>query len=310
MWANSLSVFRNSNDKIKNKLAITCSVWAMCFFTLGCAKNFNLFTEMSDKTTDEAIYYDAKVAVSKGNWTTAITKISRLTAGYQAHREVQVLLASAYVGRCGLDVLALADSLQNAGTNSFFGLLFTAFSGATATNVADCETAETTLKNVWGTPNPSSGNPVNENVLMAFIGLAKIGAILNADGDLDKNNVVDWTIATTNHPCDNSGAGDTALPVADVNQIITGFALAMQSLIAAGSTTPSLLAAAVTACQASSLSGQALGAVCTATTTTGIAGTDRQNMRALIEEDVSKVGLAIRSGSSFATSLVACPNTN
>lgn len=265
----------------------------------GCARGTNFFKEMSDKTSDSAIYYDANKALETGAWTTAITAVGMLSTTWQAKRDVQVLLASAYAGRCGLDVLTMASNLASpAGGSSLFQVLFTAMNGATASSLADCVTAEQKLKTIWGSASPSASNPVKENVLMAFIALAKIGAVLNADGDVaPKDNTLDWTrlAASTNHPCDNGGGGDTALPAADASQIVTGFALMIQGFTAAGSTGSGSLATFMALC--TSNAALLASGICTATDVASVTGAHRLAIRALLEETTDGIGLKIYNDS-------------
>lgn len=221
----------------ENSLSASRKFWSYTVLLVVVGLNLacsNLFLEMSDKTTDKAKFYAAKLKLDQSDWTGAIADILSMTADYQARREVKVVLASAYAGRCGLDFLDLAEKLQNAGATSFMSVLFNAFRLKTATNLADCRSAETVLKTIGATAARTS----EENLLMAFVSLAKIGVILaiRADGDVD--GVVDTNFS----PCDSNGANGLAdLPddasatnYADTTEIATGFGLFMTSVAMAG----------------------------------------------------------------------------
>src|SRR4051812_28398315 len=76
------------------------------FFTSSC---LNLYSELADKNSDAALFYEAKDYSNQKDFDSAINVIEgQMGAGYQARRDVQVFLASAYAGRCGLEYLQMA----------------------------------------------------------------------------------------------------------------------------------------------------------------------------------------------------------
>lgn len=198
---------------------------------MGCA---NLFLEMADKTTDDALYFAAKLKADQYDWTGAITDIGNTTADFQARRDVRVFLAGLYAGRCGLDLIDLSNKIQNAGSTSLFSVLLAAFVGKTQTHLDDCLTAETILKSVGATAGTRT---TEENIKMAFVAMAKMGVILNIRADADADGALDAGFT----PCNsNTATGDADMPAtdasnADLTEMITGIALVFTSLAGIGS---------------------------------------------------------------------------
>lgn len=198
---------------------------------LGCA---NVFLEMSDKTTDDALFFAAKLKADQYDWTGAIEDIGDTSTDFQARRDVRVFLAGLYAGRCGLDLIDLSNKIQNAGSTSLFSVLLAAFVGKAQTHLDDCRTAETILKSVGAT---AGARTTEENIKMAFVAMAKMGVILNIRADAD----ADGTLDTGFTPCNsNTATGDADMPAtdasnADLTEMITGIALVFTSLAGIGS---------------------------------------------------------------------------
>ncbi|MBX9767086.1 MAG: hypothetical protein K2X47_07440, partial [Bdellovibrionales bacterium] len=284
----------------KNSLRI----WPAClglFLITGCA---NVLTEMSEKDSDKAKLFDAQAAIDQGQWTTAITKISQMSTTYQTLREIQVLKASAYAGRCGLNILELLTAIQNGGSSTnLFATMMTSMTGATAQDLADCLQAETTLKAVSAIPSSDK----KENLLMALTSLVKIGAILALRGDANGDGTLDWS-RTGSFPCDPT-TGTTALPVADVNEIGTGLFLFILSMGAFGSTGTTALDSLTSFCDTPP-AGAPTG-FCTMTSTSSYVGADgiaaRNIIRRLVEQTTG-VGLGLCTGDCLQGTLNECDN--
>lgn len=185
----------------------------------GCKQN--IFDEIAQKDTDEAKYFQAKMEINNRNYSTAIILLESLTPSFVAARERVSVYASAYSGRCGLEFLTLLDNLQNTGASTILSLLMGGFTGADATNVQDCIDAETIL-DVLGDQSQRNGN---ENLLMAFNGLAKVGTILSSLADIDADGNTDGTFDQCN---------TTDLPEPMVREVGAGIAVALLSLAAIG----------------------------------------------------------------------------
>ena len=185
----------------------------------GC----NAFTDFPSTNTDQAIIDTATNEIDQSQWTAAIATLQTVSPGALASPTVQVLLATAYAGRGGLNLLSLSNTLQNvpAGT-SLFLLLMKAFPGATNANIADEETAEGIMQGI----SLNAANRTNDqNVFMVFLEMAKLGDILSARADTLNDGVVDPTF----DGCLNTSA-------ADVNQVASALGNIIASVQSSGLT--------------------------------------------------------------------------
>src|ERR1700683_4908466 len=69
----------------------------------GC----NVFSNFPSTNTDQSIIDTATNEIDQSQWTAAIATLQTLSPGTLASESVQVLLATAYAGRGGLNFLAL-----------------------------------------------------------------------------------------------------------------------------------------------------------------------------------------------------------
>jgi hypothetical protein len=267
------------------------------FFTLSCA---NLFYDLSPKDTDKAKLFQAKLELDQSQWDDAITIIASMSATYQAKREVQVLKASAYAGRCGIDMLNLINSISNGtGTEKLFGTLMIAMHDATLSSVTDCITAETTLNAIGA----AAARTVDENLLMTFVEFGKIGAILHIKADLDDDDVVDAGFDA----CDNNDLPrlDLDLPndYATATQLVVALSTAVTSLQASGSTiAQSDLADLTAVCNPGGGSN-----ICTATTAASVTDPMRMTMRAIV--NANEVGLVVNNNDTSTEIARPCTGT-
>lgn len=206
-------------------------VLAICLPLLcGASGCPNMYAELADTGTDEALLFQAKQLLNGGSYSEAIDLIESMTAEGQGARETKIVLASAYAGRCGLDLLDLAGDVADGTDGGFklFQILLSSFAGANATNVADCKTAESVLLSISDDPSARSDD---ENVISAFVAFSKIGAIFAASGaDEDDDGTVDG--AGGFDSCTNTAAH---ILDSDVQEIGSGLTIAMSSLAAADS---------------------------------------------------------------------------
>jgi hypothetical protein len=204
---------------------------------LSCSQN--AFIESAKRDTDAALLFEAKKQMNSSQWTAAIATLLRMSSAGQADRSAKVTLASAYAGRCGLNLIRLADQLSSAGSGGLFALFMSALRSATASSVADCIQAEEALLSISSDPAARSAD---ENLMLSFIGFSKMGAILATYADANDDGTADVGF----------DACDTAdIPEAMVRQFGTGMTLAIEGLNASGSSLGSSLATAVTgACAA------------------------------------------------------------
>src|SRR5947209_7787708 len=95
----------------------------------GC----NLFSEVSDKTSDNAVIDDVNNLIDRGLWNDAVLKWYTLSSAGQNRRDAKLVLATAYAGRGGLDLINLVVALNNnasSGSQTLFQFLVTAFKGS------------------------------------------------------------------------------------------------------------------------------------------------------------------------------------
>lgn len=159
-------------------------------FQLSCTSN--VLREFANKDEDDAILYDVYQHQAKQEYSEALTDFNSLSSTTQAKRENQFLLATIYLGICGLDFLSLTSEFDNIGTTNFLQFLMETFNGATATQLANCKSAETTIINI---DLDAENRTVDENVLMVYTSFAKIGSSLTFYADTDDNNTVDGSFA-------------------------------------------------------------------------------------------------------------------
>lgn len=238
------------------------------FILMGCG---NIFKQMSRSTTDEALLFSAKMHMDEGSWALAIADFDSMSASFKTDREVKALHASAYAGKCGLRFLQFVDAFST-NTSPILAFLFAQFPASTATLQSDCIQAETLLKQI-GNESVRNGD---ENFLMAFVSLAKVGVILNKSADTDVNNTVDNTF----NPC-------TTIVDADANELVTGIAIAITSLTAVGASMGGITSSFSTVC------GQLGGGTnfCSVTDHTTVAPADminyRNGVRSMVKEGAS-----------------------
>lgn len=260
----------------------------------GCTEN--LFDEIAEKDTEEAIYFDAKQAINARNYTQAITLLESLSSSFVTERERIPVYASAYAGRCGLEFLTLLNSLQNTGSSTVLGTLMAAFPGATKTSAGgheDCTTATDFMVNNIGDEFDRDGN---ENLLMAFTSLAKIGTILSAFADTNDDGTADVTFDQCVNDNDN-------LPEARVRDIGASFATAVLSLGAIGA---SYVDDAITDVNEICDADPQLAVFCTATDPSSFTAAQVQALRYAIGSN--DFGIDSCGGNDFSDCAIANPS--
>ncbi len=160
----------------------------------SCSSDFNLLSEFADENDDDAIIEQAKIYVSKGNYTQAIQMCSNLSAVGQTKAEARYICASAYAGSCGLNTISFLSEIGGIAGLVMQGMV--GFSGtATAAQAASCDTAQNLLEGIGTAANRTS----SQNMLMVLIGLKKLQVYLESEGDANANNdITDDGIDTCN----------------------------------------------------------------------------------------------------------------
>lgn len=162
----------------------------LIMFQISCTDN--VLREFADKDDEDAILYKVYQHQAKKEYSDALTAFNTLPSTVQTKRDNQFLLATIYLGLCGLDFLTLTNEFSNIGSTNFLQFLMAAFTGASATQLANCKAAETTILNV---DTDAANRTTDENVLMVYTSFAKIGSSLNFYADTDNNDTVDGSFA-------------------------------------------------------------------------------------------------------------------
>lgn len=200
--------------------------------TLGCTQN--AFKELAKTDTDAALLFEARKEMNSSRWDQAITLMNRMSATARADRSTKAVMASAYAGRCGLNLIRLAEQIANSSGQNFLSLLVYTFRGSSGTSIADCQQAESLLLSISANP---AARTADENVMLAFIDFSKIGAILSTYSDSDGDGTADPTFDSCN---------TAHLPNAMLREVGTGLTLAVSALSASGGSIGSALSSSVT----------------------------------------------------------------
>lgn len=182
----------------------------------GCSDN--ILDETAKTDTPAAIYYEAQLKMNDGDYNSAITLLQSLGPTYLSRRDVALVYASAYSGRCGLNFVNLVNQLDNVGsTSTIFIYFMQLFPEGTDLKIADCVFAE----GVVAALGDYSQRTDDENILMGLSSITKVGTILSRYADSDSDGVAD---AGFDH-CDLVDFPDDA-----VREIGTGIANAILSI--------------------------------------------------------------------------------
>lgn len=217
-------------------IGLSLSALLMTTFLLGCS---NAFKEFAKTDSDAALLFEARKQMNDARWDEAITLMNRMSAVARADRSTKAVMASAYAGRCGLNLIRLAEQLANSSGQNFLSLLLYTFRTSSGTSIADCQQAEALLLSISSDPAVRTDD---ENVMLAFIDFSKVGAILATYADTDGDGTAEPTFDSCN---------TAHLPDAMLREIGTGLTLAVGSLAASGGSIGSALSTSVTsACSA------------------------------------------------------------
>lgn len=227
---------------LSSKIAIIFLI-TISLFTTSCK---NLFTELADQDADAALFYEARMYANEKDYVTAIDIIeNEMGAEYQAKRKVQVFLASMYAGKCGMEYLYLAKAmLSSSGATSPLDVALTHMKGSTTET--DCKTAEAILRAQSPTGNGVMSDDTNDAFLMAFVALAKIGAILERYGDTGSGNPDNDGVVDAGFDACNTGT----IADADAREIGTGLTLVYNNVLASGKTIANKMSALTALCTA------------------------------------------------------------
>lgn len=193
-----------------------------CFLLLTlfvCSSCKNVLEEVAKKDTKQAVYYEAKLALNNRDYTGAINLLQSLGPDFLAQRDVSLVYASAYSGRCGLEFVNLVDSISNIGSSNLFLFLMQSFLGGTDQKITDCLASEAIMQSI----GDQTVRVADENLLLGFSSLTKVGTVLSRYADQDADGTAD---AAFNH-CSTTDFPDSA-----VREVGTGIANAIMSISA------------------------------------------------------------------------------
>lgn len=202
-----------------------CSLKAIFFFCTLTSCGPNLFEEFSQtKDSTEAIMEDARLAIDNSDYDAALTILGRLSSSVRNDKEVVLLYASVYSGKCGISFFQIADAISNAGSGSLLVLATSAVNNLTATDVSFCDLAKTELERL----DPAVALADSRISLSSFIlGFARLGLV----ADSVPNNMPNATPAFTDPSdlCDPGAVSDT-----NVKKLVTSLTMVLQNISAFG----------------------------------------------------------------------------
>ncbi|MBY0385380.1 hypothetical protein K2X05_09495 [bacterium] len=256
------------------------------FVLVGCS---NILDESAKTKTPAAIYYEAKDLMGNGNYDAAINLLQSLGPTYLSQRDVALVYASAFSGRCGLNLVNLIQQLENVGTSPTIFLFFMGlYPGGTDAKIGDCVFSESTV-NTFGNYTQRTAD---ENILMGLSSITKVGTILSRYADADNDGAAD---AGFDH-CDLTDFPDDA-----VREIGTGIANAILSISAVSSTISSGALTDITAICALNVN---LNSFCTTTDKNSFSATEVTFLRSVLASTSEGIGAPTCPG-SFITCI--CP---
>lgn len=234
----------------------------------------NMFSELAKPDADAAIFYAAKRYSDARLYEDAINKIYELSDEYYARRDVQVFLASAFAGKCGLDFLAFAKSVsENPSALTPMELALSHMKNVNSE--VDCETAEAIMKEISPNGDGIMSDSTDDAFYVAFISLAKIGAVLSR-------------IADTSAQTDNDGIVDTgydacAMTASDARKIGTGITLLYNNILLTTGDFATAMNDMTTICGIA-------GTMCSKTDASTFNATDLDYIRGVVDYDQFGVG--------------------
>ena len=210
--------------------------------SMGCG---NIFEDMADDSTKEAQLEEAQMVLDKGDYTTAVNMLLSLcglsaadpTSGTPTCDNATIsLLASAYMGRAGLDLIKIIDTAAQDTTIGQQGI-FTEFSSLLINgNEQDMENAVKLLKNIQGkTPEQNLQMAVAATADTVLIVRDAVGGF-NSSG-LPNSVPSSFNTTTTNTVTDNISLISTGISGSGIaNADLTSDISTLQTNIAGGDT--------------------------------------------------------------------------
>lgn len=265
------------------------SVLIFLFLISGCSNN--VLNELSNKTSDAALLFDAQTYVNNQQYQSAIDVITtRLSASGKISVGAREILASAYAGKCGLNFVDYTTKLAAAVSGSAFILVATPFVGVVV-DPASCLQSLQTLDLIGTTANRTA----RQNSFAAIVGMVLMGSATR--------------IYTDDIPVKGDGVQDAVnisctLTDAQMDKVVLGYAYMAQNFTALssaqiGSSSSATFSNSIAVCT------NIAGAACTNTDPALITPQIRNTMRDLM--NTIQYGVGTFDASNPALIPAACP---
>lgn len=255
----------------------------------------NAFMGSAEKTSDDALVYTAKQQLDAFDYTSALATIAQISTTKRNSHDGRVLEASAYAGKCGLNFMSFAEDIKNGiSSKTLMNIVLGTFKSVTS--YSDCKSAETLLTGI-----AAADMTADDYVFLAFLELAKMGAVLGANANVDSDN--DGVAQAGFSPCSAAGL-ITDLEVGEIGTAINYFVSAANS---SGLSVASAATNSYTALCATIVANPLLGAAyspCGITSPTGFSANQLNALRTLIY--ANEIGVNTCNGSSYSGSC-HCP---
>lgn len=204
---------------MKTKMILKRSISVLAVLLTACS---NVFTDVSNRSTDDALYVDAVTYIDASNFSAAIEKFEAMSDSYQLRPDVLEDWVGALAGKCGLNFIEYTEDLgaANLGGSTFFKWLMNAWTGK-AVDPVSCTAAEEKLKLLWTIQTSTQ----SQKLFMAILSLVKMGTYLRWKGDIDgTGNLGDNTIDAAFDACVSTDDSNH-LTDDQVKEVVTGLAL-------------------------------------------------------------------------------------
>ncbi len=263
----------------------------MLFWFQSCAQN-NLFSEMTNKSTDQALLFDAQTAINYQQYDNAINILTvKLSLSAQQSIAARELLASGYAGKCGLNFLDYTNRLASTPLGSAFKIMSAPFVGV-AVNPGACLSSLQTLDLI----GPKTQRTVNQNAFAAVVGMVLLGSATRLYTD-------DAPVVGGDGTQDAAGIS-CGLSNAQIDNIILGYAYMAQNFDALttsqiGNSSSTSISDSINICTAIA------STACTNTDPAQITTVMRDTMKDLL--NTVQYGIGIADGSNPIFIPVSCP---
>ena len=278
--------------KQKSFLSIAQPVLAMVLllpWLLGASGCPNLLANTADKTTDAAVFYDAQISIDAGDYSGALAKLAAGSSSAQTSHQGRIMMATAYAGRCGLDVVDLAQKFSVMGSSTLFNTFLGAYHTVTASSTApaDCYSAEQQVLAV-----NSNEMTKDDWVFLAFVEFAKVGTTLAKIADTDDDGVVDPSFVSC------------SMADADAGQVGTGLTIALNAINNSGVALLSAVTTSLTSLCTTAASTSGDAQICAHTDASSFTANDLKVFKSMIE--ASEIGFNTCGGTTGSAGCI-CP---